>query len=406
MPDPRRAGLLATARAGLLDGAHHLQLREHDLERLLEPDRLIEVTIPVELSDGPRVLRGWRCRHDVSLGPGKGGMRYAPDVDRDEVIGLATIMTVKCAFAELPYGGAKGGVRLDAGSLTDDDRRAVAAGLAVALGRAIGPRDDILGPDVGTGSLDMDAFVAAWRDTTGSASLAAATGKSMDNGGIEVRTGATAAGVLEAIRVARDRLGLSTDASVAIQGFGSVGRRLSQLLADDGHPIVAVSDSSGGVADDNGLDIDKIIEIKEQSGSVTDAGERIESIDVLTRVAADIVVPAALEGAITVTVADDISARLVVEAANAPVTADGSRRLRARGVTVVPDAAANAGGVIGSYHEWRHNLALEPLEDPATDLVERVRRNNELMWERADAEAVDLRTAATTIALERVLDAS
>lgn len=356
-----------------------------------------------------RLLSGWRIQHSRALGPGKGGLRYASSVNRDEVAGLATLMTLKNALASLPFGGAKGGVAVSAGEFDDDDRAAIAEALAEALSGVVGPDTDVLGPDVGTGAADMDRFAGAWAKVTGAESgRAVATGKSLDAGGIELRTGATARGCLQAIRVARERSGISVDAGVAIQGFGSVGRELAELLADDGHSIVAVSDSSGGVHDPDGLDLSALAEAKDSGGSVTDVDARhMSSVDVLTVRDAAIVVPAALQAVVDVDVADRIHADLVVEAANGPSTLDGIRRLAHRNVTVVPDMAANAGGVIGSYHEW-----LAALEDRAcdgegaeADLCARVETANIEMWDRAEADHVDLRTAASAIAVERVLDA-
>ncbi len=332
-------------------------------------------------------------------------MRFATSVNADEVLALATVMTLKNALADLPFGGAKGGVAVDASSLTDDGRRRLSEQLADRLGRFVGPRDDILGPDVGSGPADMDAFVAAWKSVTGSTSDAVATGKSVAAGGIDLRQGATAKGVREAVAVARERLGLGTDAGVAIQGFGSVGRELARLLSDDGHPIVGVSDSEGGISDPDGLDLDAVVDAKDDSGSVVNGpGDAMSSSGVLCAPGAQIVIPAALQGAIDIDVAARLDAAVVVEAANGPTDVDAVRCLEARGITTVPDTAANGGGVIGSFHEWRHNLGFSTA-DAATDLVERVRAANEAMWNRAAADHVSLRTAASAIAIERVLDA-
>ena len=314
-----RTDLLTAARDVVLDAGHHLRLGRADLEDLLEPHRLLAFTTVVTVDGRDELVRGWRCQHDVRLGAGKGGLRYSPDVSEDEVVGLATVMSIKNALADLPYGGAKGGVAVDARRLDDAGREQLAAGMAARLGRFVGPHDDVLGPDVGTGPADMDAFVEAWGDVTGSESVAVATGKSEAAGGIALRTGATARGVREAIDIARKRLDLGTDVGVAIQGFGSVGRELARLLAEDGHPIVGLSDSSGGIVDPDGLDLDTVIAAKDETGSVTEAdGKAVGSADVLTAEAATIVVPAALQGVIDVDRADRITARLVVEAANGP----------------------------------------------------------------------------------------
>ncbi len=396
--------LLETARQSLLDGAHHLGLSLHDTERLLNPARLVEVSLAVSIGGKSRLLQAWRCQHSLKRGPAKGGVRYSPSVSRDEVVGLATIMTLKTALADLPFGGGKGGVKVAVHDLDQDDRLAVAEALAAGLGEVIGPDVDVIGPDVGTGPQDMDAFVSAWQKATGSDSIAAATGKSPERGGIDLRDGATAKGCRESIRMARERLDIGSETGVAIQGFGSVGRELARLLVDDGHTIVAVSDSSGGISSDDGLDLDELIEVKEETGSVVDAtGEKVSSVDVLAHGAATIAVPAALQSVVDIDLAERMSAALVVEAANAPLDVGGMRRLAAKGTAVVPDTAANAGGVIGSFLEWRLNVEPGSGEPEIDELTARVQDANRAMWERSEADEVDLRTAASAVALERVL---
>lgn len=404
--------LRETAEFTLMAGAHHLRLSEHDIERLIRSDRELDVSFSFDTGSSRQVVRAWRVQHSLDLGPGKGGVRYSPAASLGEVRGLAMTMTIKNAVASLPFGGAKGAVQIDPGQLDDDLRTKLATELARRFGAFVGPQIDILGPDVGTGSVDMDGFVNAWQDGFGStdsdAGSAVATGKSIGNGGIDARTGATAAGCFEAIKVAREHLGLSTSATVAIQGFGSVGRELARLLADDGHAIIAVSDSSGGRLDRDGLDVGRIIHAKENGSSIdeSDLGDAIGSFDVLSKSGADIIIPAALQSVIDADVADAIEGSLVVEAANGPCTVAGLRRLARKGVVVVPDVTANAGGVVGSYFEWADNLGLDGgSEDPAQEIVDRLRETNQAMWKRSENDDVDLRTAAAAIALERILDA-
>lgn len=394
--------LLETARHTLTIGAHHLGLGQTDLDRLIAPSRSMEMSFPLELDGSIRLVSAWRVQHNLARGPGKGGVRYSPDVTQAEVTGLATIMTLKNALADLPFGGAKGGVRVVTSDLDDASREQLADAFAAALGRFIGPDTDILGPDVGTGSIDMAAITEFWQKHTGDSSNAVATGKPLDAGGIELRDGATAAGCAEAIAVARERMSIGINASVAIQGFGALGQNLARLLSDAGHPIIAVSDSRGGIHDPDGLDIAAVTEAKNEGGSVTEAdGAKIGSIDVLTTGAA-IVVPAALQSVVDIDLADQIDADLVVEGSNAPTTVGGIRRLSERGIPVLPDFAANAGGVIGSFHEWQANRG-HSSDDPSADMTERMRSLNEAMWERSSSDSVDLRTAAAAIALERVL---
>lgn len=395
--------LLNTAQFTIGLGADHLQLSDADRERLLAVDRQLAVRFMFDFDDGPEMVSAWRVQHDLRRGPGKGGMRYSPDVNLDEVTGLASIMSVKNSLAGLPFGGAKGGVSIDPSRLDDADRERLAGQLAKQFAGFVGPHVDILGPDVGTGPDDMRAFTAAWQNTMGADSTAVATGKPMDFGGIDVRIGATALGCAQAVRVARKFTGLDSSARVAIQGFGSLGAELASLLSDDGHPIVAVSDSGGGIRNADGLDIDAVRKAKSENGSVTSAdGERIESLDALMT-EADIVIPAALQSIIDHDLAGTIQASLVIEGSNAPSTINGIRAMNDRNITVVPDFAANAGGVIGSFHEWRTNLG-EAFDDPRQDMIDRTTLLNELMWERSQTDRTDLRTAASAMALEGILD--
>lgn len=404
--------LLATAQRTVVQGAHHLGLDEVTMRSLLASDRELSMSFCLGDGENRRIVHAWRVQHSRRLGPGKGGVRYSPHTTLEEVRGLATTMTIKNALVDLPYGGAKGGVAVAVGTLSDDERGELATQLARRLGGFIGPTTDILGPDVGTEAADMDAIVDAWdrhmkteRADVSESAQAIATGKSVGCGGIAARTGATAAGCFEAIGVACDRLELG-EAPVAVQGFGSVGRELARMLAHAGHPVVAVSDSSGGIYDPDGLDIEAVASVKQESGSLdeVDGTKRIDSIDVLTVDGAQIVVPAALQSVIDADLAAMMEATLVVEAANAPSTVWGTERLTASGVHVIPDVAANAGGVVGSHQEWLSNLdSSSAAEDADRVIRSTVRSANESMWDRADSDKVDLRTAASAIALERLL---
>jgi len=398
--------LLEIAQHTLTAGAAHLGLSEADRKKLLEPERSLSCSFQLETADGPELIQAWRVQHNLRRGPGKGGVRYSEDASLAEVTGLAMIMTLKNALSELPFGGAKGAVQVDASSLSDSAREELAEALAERFGAFVGPETDILGPDVGTGPTDMAAFARSWGTLMDCDGAGVATGKPTEHGGIELRTGATAAGCARAIRVARERVGLDQSATVAIQGFGALGRELALLLAADGHRIVAVSDSSGGMFSPDGLDVEALSEAKKDGTSVADAdvdAKAIDSFDVLT-CAADIVVPAALQAAIDPKIAKAMDTRLVVEGSNAPTTVAGIAVLSERGIPVVPDFAANAGGVVVSWHEWRTNQG-DPAEDAEADLGQRLVRINEEAWDRSDHDDVDLRTAAAAIAIERVLDA-
>ena len=398
--------LLAIARHSLLAGAHHLRLSTSEIESLVAPRRQLHVQLPIEIGGRETIVDAWRVQHNTNCGPGKGGMRYSPSVNADEVVGLATIMSLKNALVGLPFGGAKGGVSIDAGVLNDTDRRRLASALAETFAGFVGPDVDILGPDVGTGPADMDQFSSSWGEVMGQDGRGVATGKSLKAGGIDLRTGATARGCLQATRVARDRLELGENARVAIQGFGSVGRNLAELLVEDGHIIVAVSDSSGGIYDDSGLDVASIAAAKSDGAKLAEAApsaEEVTSVAVLT-CEADIVVPAALQAVIDADLADAMKATVVLEAANAPTSVDGIRRLADREIVVVPDMAVNGGGVVGSFHEWQANQG-RSTSDAAQDLDRRLFDANERMWDRAESDRVDVRTAAASVAVEAILEA-
>jgi glutamate dehydrogenase (NAD(P)+) len=352
-------------------------------------------------SEGVEPIRAWRVLHSSQRGPGKGGIRFAPSVERPEVEALAALMTLKCALVDLPYGGAKGGARLDPRALDDEELAAAAAALAEALSPVIGPETDVVGPDVGTGPDEMMAFVDAGRKAHGDQACAVATGKPLDSGGLGLRTGATATGAKIALDCAVERCRFE-GRRVAVQGFGSLGRALAELLVDDGFTVVAVSDSSGTVADPDGLDVTSIADAKSESGSFEAAGLTDPAADVMTA-DCDILVPSALEGAIDAEVAGSTSARMIVEGANGPTTVDALEVLDERGILVVPDFLANAGGVTASYYEWAVNMQRHDGNELEQDFRTRLERANDAVWERVEDTGSSSRVAAGTIALERVV---
>lgn len=364
---------------------------------LWEPEHVGPITVDLETDDGVEQVAGWRVLHSTTRGPGKGGVRFAPDVTDDEVRGLAALMSLKCALVDLPFGGAKGGVRVDPSRATD--RSAFASRVAEAMLPLIGPDTDIVGPDVGTGPDDMMAFVDAAAGENGDRAAAIATGKPLDRGGIELRRGATAAGVKIALDTAVEHSGES-GRRVSIQGFGSLGRELARLLVDDGYEVVAVSDSSGTVADPSGIDVDQVSSAKDDHGSFANAG-LVGEHDALT-VDCDIVVPGALQGAIDDDVARALRAGIVVEGANGPTTVDAAEILAERGVIVVPDVLANAGGVTASYYEWAVSLGEIDADATAEPFRGRLLDANEAVWTYSRTHGVDLRTAASATALERI----
>ncbi|MEM1334077.1 MAG: Glu/Leu/Phe/Val dehydrogenase [Actinomycetota bacterium] len=399
----------------LLDAARHAydlgfdRLGCQDTERTLlwRPERVSELMI--DLSDLVRpdadpsagVVTAWRVLHSSRRGPGKGGVRFAADATRNEVQGLAALMTLKCALIGLPFGGGKGGVAID-WSVTDTERRdEVVDRLAQRLVDVLGPDTDVAGPDVGSGPAEMDALVRAARPRYGREASGVATGKSLEHGGIALREGATARGVATSVRTALDRLG-RRPGRVSIQGFGSLGRELARLLLDDGHTIVAVSDSSGTVHDPDGLDVSAVTDAKEEAGSFADAELVSGDADALT-VPCELLVPAALEGAVDGSVARTTETALIVEGANGPCTVEALEFFAERDVVVVPDILANAGGVTASYFEWAVSLGRMSDDETGDAFEANLQFANDEVWDRVKEEGpAALRAAAASIALERV----
>ncbi len=386
------------ARRQVERAADHLQLDDATRRRFEAPARVVEVTVP-DPRPGGDVITALRVQHSTDRGPAKGGVRMADSVDRNEVEALALLMTLKTATASLPLGGGKAGIIADPGSFGDDQRATLLADLARAWAPVIGPGLDVLGPDVGTGPAEMAALHRAWQDATG-ADGSPATGKPVDDGGLELRTGATARGLEIVLDALLDQLDLGDTIRFAIHGFGSVGRGLAERLVGRGHQLVAIGDSGGAAIDLEGLDLDQIGKRKDGEGSVSD-GEHTSG-DVLT-VDCDLLVPAALQGAIDSQVAPEVQASVVLEGANGPCTAEGADILVSRGVMVVPDILANSGGVAASYEEMTPPGEREANDQIADRLDDRLSKAATEVWSMAERESLDLRTAATVLAMQRVI---
>tara|TARA_R110000868_G_scaffold14669_3_gene67918 strand:+ start:10175 stop:11515 length:1341 start_codon:yes stop_codon:yes gene_type:complete len=345
------------ARAYITDMKHGL------IEYFEVPKRSITVCFPVEMEDGSvRTFHGYRVLHNQVLGPGKGGIRYHPDVTEREVAALAALMTWKCALVHIPFGGAKGGIVCNTKELTETDKRRITRRFVHDLGDNIGPHTDIPAPDLYT-----DEQTMAWIYDTydllhpGENNRPVVTGKPLDIGGSLGRLEATGLGCFFATTRFVDTAplpGLESieGATVAVQGFGNVGSVVAAAFAEAGAAVVAVSDTEGGVYNKSGLDLSAITQNKASHGTVVGTpGTRTITNDDLLRLQCDILVPAALGDQIRSDNADDINAKLVVEAANRPVTPAADDILAQRGIVVLPDILANAGGVVVSYLEWVQN---------------------------------------------------
>jgi glutamate dehydrogenase (NAD(P)+) len=381
-------------------------------ERLQVPERTLTVSLPVRMDDGSvEVFEAYRCQFDSARGPFKGGIRYHPTVTKDEVSALAGWMTWKTALVDLPFGGAKGGIICEPKDLSKHEIEQLTRRYTEGIRRMIGPEIDIPAPDVNTNPRTMAWIMDTYSMYQGHAVPEVVTGKPPEIGGTDGRVEATGRGVAIITEETFDYLGTHVaDADVAIQGFGNVGSVTAQLLDERGANVVAVSDVGGAIYDPDGLDIDDVLEhVSNNDGRLKgyDAAERISN-DALLTADVDALIPAAIEDVITVEVAERLQADVVVEAANGPTTFDAAGVLVDRGVPVVPDILANAGGVIVSYLEWVQNSQQYSWEvgEVNRDLEERLTMAfDEMLAAYEEKEIPDLRTAAYTIALERTADA-
>ena len=378
---------------------------------LREPKRVLEVSLPVRMdSGGFRMFKGYRVQHNMSRGPSKGGIRFHPDVSLDEVKALAMWMTWKCALVNIPFGGAKGGVICDPKHLSMQELENLTRRFTSEISIIIGPEKDIPAPDVYTTPQIMAWIMDTYSMQCGYSVPGVVTGKPVAIGGSLGRDKATARGCLYVVDEAMQTLGISIPgARVAIQGFGNAGMHAADLMSRRGYSIVAVSDSRGGVANPRGLDVSGLIAHKTETGSVVGftGGERIDNRELL-EYDCDILVPAALEKVITAHNATRIRARLIAEAANGPTLPEADRILFERGIMVLPDILANAGGVTVSYFEWVQDLQENFWEED--EINERLKRKMTRAFRETHEEArrhnIDMRSGAYVVAVSRVAEAT
>jgi glutamate dehydrogenase (NAD(P)+) len=383
-----------------------------DLIRILSQcKKCVEVSVPVQMDDGlVQAFTGYRVVHNMTRGPAKGGIRYHPAVTQDEVKALAMWMTWKCALMALPFGGAKGGVVCDPKTLSMGELERLTRRYTTEIINEIGPEKDIPAPDVGT-----DAQVMAWIFDTysmnvGHSVLGVVTGKPLAIGGSVGRVGATARGSLYCIRTALQKQGKRLhDTRIAIQGFGNVGSNLAQLLAEEGVRVIAVSDSKGGVHNPYGLDIPAAVAYKAEHGQL-DALPGSDAItnEELIEIDCDVLAPCALEQVITADNAPRVQAAMVCEGANGPTTPAADEILEDRGILVLPDVLANAGGVVVSYFEWVQGLQEYFWKEYEVNakLNDIVVRAFEETWSARERYSTSMRTAAYGLAVQRVAEAT
>ncbi|PYV60729.1 MAG: glutamate dehydrogenase [Acidobacteria bacterium] len=379
-------------------------------EVLRRPRRALSLSLPVKMDDGSiRVFEGFRVQHNSARGPCKGGIRYHPNVTFDEVRALATWMTWKCAIVNIPFGGAKGGIVCDPHKLSHNELERLTRRYAYEISPLIGPDKDIPAPDVYTDAQVMAWIMDTYSMTHGSSAPGVVTGKPLFLGGSLGRNEATARGCLFTVRAACKELGINlSGATVAIQGFGNAGSIAAQLLAKDGAKVIAVSDSRAGVLDRAGLNVEELLIFKAKTGSVLGfPSAEVISSEALIELQCDILIPAALENQITMQNAERVKARIVAEAANGPTTPDADLLLHNRGIMVIPDVLANAGGVTVSYFEWVQDLQeLFWDEDDVNRRLERVMTKAFAdVHATATKYSVELRTGAYILAIDRVANA-
>jgi glutamate dehydrogenase (NAD(P)+) len=378
---------------------------------LREPRRILEVSVPTRMdSGGHKIFRGYRVQHNMSRGPGKGGIRFHPDVSLDEVKALAMWMTWKCALVNIPFGGAKGGVICDPKSMSMQELENLTRRFTSEISFIIGPDKDIPAPDVYTTPQIMAWIMDTYSMQMGHSIPAVVTGKPISIGGSLGRDKATARGCLFVVDEAAKVTGVAENgARVAIQGFGNAGLHAAELMAERGYTIVAVSDSQGGVANPKGLDISRVVLHKFETGSVVGfaGGEQISNKDVL-EYDCDVLVPAALEKVITGENAPRIKAKIVAEAANGPTLPEADDILHDRGIMVLPDILANAGGVTVSYFEWVQDLQENFWEEDEvnTRLKKKMTRAFAETYEHAKRYKVNMRRGAYAVAVNRVAEAT
>ncbi len=403
------------AKAQLRESLDILGYPEEYFEALAVPERVIQLKLLVRMDDGStRTFIGWRSQHNSALGPYKGGVRYHPDTTMNEVIALSMWMTWKNSLAGLPYGGGKGGIRVDPRRLSRGELERLSRVYFEALSEFVGVDVDIPAPDVYTNPQVMAWYYDQYSRIKKGSFFGVVTGKPVEIGGLRARVVSTGLGVAVAAREAASRvLGGIEGARVAVQGFGNVGYYASKFLSEMGASIVAVSDSRGGIYSSKGLAIDEVSKVKQATGSVVNykGAEKLLASSEVLELDVDILVPAAIENVITEENAERIKARIIVEGANGPTTKEGEEILTKRGVLIVPDILANAGGVIMSHIEWVNNrMGGWISEDEAKNkLVEKVRTMFNSVWDyyesKIDRDKHNMRAAAYTIAVDRVVRA-
>ncbi|MEN2996610.1 MAG: Glu/Leu/Phe/Val dehydrogenase [Acetomicrobium sp.] len=392
------------------DAAIYIDIDPEYFDILKEPREILEVSLPVRLSDGSiKVFKGWRCHYNNALGPYKGGIRYHVQVNRDEVIALAGWMTIKCAVAQLPFGGGKGGINCSPADLSIDELEKLTRAYALGISRFIGTDYDVPAPDVNTNPQIMAWIADTYEKIKGFSQPSVITGKPVEVGGSLGRSKATAQGGVYVLTEALKALNFNNkDLSCAIEGYGNAGSYMHLLLEKMGIKVIAVSDTRGGIYNPKGLPASELKEHKMKNRTVANfpEGENITDRELLSS-NADILIPAALEGMINETNVSDIKAKIILELANGPVTPQAEKTLSDNGVLIIPDVLANSGGVIVSYFEWVQGRSGEYWDESTVDkkLYNRITEAFREIWEIKGRKKIKMREAAYVTAIGRISQA-
>lgn len=379
------------------------------IELLKEPMRMMTVRIPIRMDDGKtRVFVGYRAQHNDSVGPTKGGVRFHPDVDEIEVKALSIWMSIKCGIADLPYGGGKGGIICDPRKMSFRELERLSRGYVRAISQIVGPTKDIPAPDVMTNSQIMAWMMDEYSRIREFDSPGFITGKPLVLGGSLGRESATARGVAIMIDEAMAKKGIPLAGSrIVIQGFGNAGSYLAKFMYDAGAKVIGISDVNGALYNEQGLDIEDLMDRRDSFGTITNLFKNTISNDELLTLDCDVLVPAAIENQITADNADRIRAKIIVEAANGPTTLEATRTVTERGILLVPDVLASAGGVIVSYFEWVQNNQGYYWSEAEVDskLRDMMIRGFNSIYELHMLKKVDMRLAAYMVGVRKMAEA-
>lgn len=379
---------------------------EEFLSLLYQPNREVKIAIPVLMDSGAlQTFEGYRVQYNNARGPYKGGIRFHPNTDVDEVRALAFWMSLKCAVANIPMGGGKGGITVDPKKLSKGELERLSRGWVKLMSPIIGPNTDVPAPDVNTTPEIMSWMANEYFKITGDKTNATFTGKPIEDGGSEGRGQATGLGGFYVFDVIRQKIGLPESCRIVIQGFGNVGGNAAEILSNHGHKIIAISDSKGAIVKEDGIDIKALNQFKKENGQIVGFPDsKAITNDELLTLNCDVLIPAALENQIHEGNAKEITASLIMELANGPTTPEADDILLERNIPIIPDILANAGGVTVSTFEWEQNIKGEHWTEGEvfSKLKKIMEEETELIWLRSVELKTDMRRAAFITALERI----